>query len=85
MDGYRDGSGVDTSEEAGDEVQARGAENQNTFARSTKSLQSGRDRSGLDVQLAIGKAAMLFPARGIVAIVESNLVSIALGPLPRNA
>jgi hypothetical protein len=85
MDGYRDGSGVDTSEEAGDEVQARGAENQNTFARSTKSLQSGRDRSGLDVQLAKGKAAMLLPARGIVAIVESNLVSIALGPLPRNA
>jgi hypothetical protein len=27
---------------------------------------------------------MLFPARGIVAIVESNLVSIALGPLPHN-
>ena len=60
------------------------AENQNTFAPSAESLQSGRDRSGLDVQLAIGKAAMLFPARGIVAIVESNLVSIALGPLPHN-
>ena len=79
---YRDGSGVDTPEEAGDEVQAGGAEDQYTFARSTLSLQSGRDCSGLHVQLVVGKPAMFFPAGRIVAIVESYLVSIAFGSLP---
>jgi hypothetical protein len=79
---YRDGSGVNTPEETGDKVQARGAEDQYTFAHSALSLQSGRDRSSLDVELVIGKPAMFFPAGGILAIVESNLVSIPFGSLP---
>jgi hypothetical protein len=82
VDRYRDGSGVDTPEEAGDEVQARWAEDQYTFAGSAQSLQSGRDCSGLDVQLVISKPAMFFPGGRIVAIVECNLASIALGSLP---
>jgi hypothetical protein len=84
VDGYRDGSGVDTPEEAGDKVQARRAEEQYAFARSALLLQRGRDCSGPDVQLVIGKPAMFFPAREVVAIVESNLVSMAFGSLPRN-
>jgi hypothetical protein len=83
VDRYRDGSGVDTPEEAGDKVQARGAEDQYPFAPSVLSLQSGRDCSGLDVQLVISKPAMFFPTGRIAAIVERNLVSIAFGSLPQ--
>jgi hypothetical protein len=83
VDRYRDGSGVDTPEEAGDKVQARGAEDQYPFAPSALSLQCGRDCSGLDVQLVISKPAMFFPTGRIAAIVERNLVSIAFGSLPQ--
>ena len=82
MHRHRDGSGVDTSEEAGDKIQARRAQDQYTFARSALSLQSGRNRSGLEVKFAIGQSTVFFatgfPVRfgteGIVAVVESNLV-----------
>ena len=82
MHRYRDGSGIDTPEETGDKVQARGAQDQYTFARSALSLQSRRDCPRLDVQFVIGQPIMFFPTGGIVAIVESNLVSIVFGSLP---
>jgi hypothetical protein len=79
---YRDGSGVDTPKEAGDKIQTRRAEDQYTFARSALSLQSGRNCSSFGVQLLKGQPAVFFPSGGIVAIVESNLVSMAFGSLP---
>ena len=76
---YRDGSGIEASEETGDKVQARGAQQQHPFAGSALPLQGGGDRAGPDVEFAVGQLTMFLPIHGEV---ECDLVSMAFGYLP---
>jgi hypothetical protein len=79
MNRYRDGSGIEASEETGDKVQARGAQQQHPFARTALPLQGGGDCASPDVEFAVGQPMMFLPIHGEV---ECDVVSIAFGYLP---